>query len=429
MTLRSWPGRAAGVLRLLLTALPAWLVGVVLVPRTGGGTADPWDAPMGYGHALWSGAHALLRFAESYETPDPASGMVFPLSAVGAALGTVMGLGSWFAWQLLLLGVNACALVWLVRRLAGLLGGREPGAWAVSLLAAASAAALAPARAAMSQGSPDLLGLALALSAFPVPGVRPSARGRSWAGARLGLAAAVWLWPLVLLVPLVGARLARRRARRGGQRALGPLDLLGLSAVAWFVLLTLCALLVLPWDSTDFWVLLVTGGTGGAHLDPGLGHKAGLVGCLLAVLAGVVALALGAGCLRRRERPVALAWTLTGISLALPGHWAGQGVLAPVVAACAAAALASRPAAGPAAPPAGSSTARPRGVRPALVLVATWACWVCLWPADLPGVPAVRAVGALLGALALAEGVLEAGRVLRGRHEDRCVDASPGRAG
>ncbi|WP_316668833.1 hypothetical protein [uncultured Propionibacterium sp.] len=70
---------------------------------------------MDYGHALWFGAHALLRFAETYESLDPVSGTVFPLSGVGAALGTLMGLGSWFAWQILLVGVNAAALTWLGR--------------------------------------------------------------------------------------------------------------------------------------------------------------------------------------------------------------------------------------------------------------------------------------------------------------------------
>ena len=140
--------RLPGALRLVVRALPAWLLGLLLVPRLGHGSTSPWDAPMGYGHALWFGAHALLRFAETYETVDPVSGMVFPLTGVGAALGTVMGLGSWFGWQILLIGVDAVAVTWLVQRAFGLLSGgpfddgRRADGGAVCLVALAATALL-----------------------------------------------------------------------------------------------------------------------------------------------------------------------------------------------------------------------------------------------------------------------------------------------
>lgn len=414
--------RLPGALRLVARALPAWLLGLLLVPRLDPGSTSPWDAPMGYGHALWFGAHALLRLAETYETVDPVSGMVFPLSGVGAALGTVMGLGSWFGWQILLIGVDAVAVTWLVQRAFGLLSGgplddgRRADGGAVCLVALAATALLSPVRAALVQGSPDPLCLALVVSALPpaappgcpdaeLPGRsraeplrRPRAeflrRSRAWAAARLGVAAAVWLWPLVLGVPPAVARVVRRRAHRGGQRALDPAERLGAVALACFALLTACGFLVLPWDSTDFWAMLARGRIGGALLDPSCGGALGTAGRILGAAAGLVACALAAGRLRRRDPVLALAWTLTGLVLAVPGHWAGQGLPALAAGVCAAATLRARSSAG----------------TPACAAVLCWAGWIALWPLG----PAAGAVGALpgplLGLAAVATGALTARR-------------------
>lgn len=391
--------RLPGALRLVVRALPAWLLGLLLVPRLGHGSTSPWDAPMGYGHALWFGAHALLRFAETYETVDPVSGMVFPLTGVGAALGTVMGLGSWFGWQILLIGVDAVAVTWLVQRAFGLLSGgpfddgRRADGGAVCLVALAATALLSPVRTALVQGSPDPLCLALVVSALQpaVPRGRsdaePSGRprtellrsSRAWAAARLGVAAAVWLWPLVLGVPPTVARVVRRRAHRGGQWALAPAERLGAVSLACFALLTACGFLILPWDSTDFWAMLVRGRIGGALLDPSCGGALGTAGRILGVTAGLVACALAADRLRRRDPVMALAWTLAGLVLAVPGHWAGQGLPALAAGVCAAAALRARSSAG----------------TPACAAVLCWAGWIALWPLG----PDAGAVGALLGPL------------------------------
>ncbi|MFZ2624846.1 MAG: hypothetical protein WAX29_06345, partial [Propionibacterium sp.] len=145
--------------RAAASALPAWVLALVLAPRLApGGTASPWDPAMPHARAMWFTAHQLVGFEQVYLGTDPASGMIFPLSSVGAGLTSVMAFGSWFGWQLVFLAVTAGSLSWLLARCAGLSG------WRLALGSAAVMALTAPARAAVGQGTLDLLMVVLVVA-------------------------------------------------------------------------------------------------------------------------------------------------------------------------------------------------------------------------------------------------------------------------
>lgn len=376
--------RALRMARAAASALPAWVLALVLAPRLApGGTASPWDPAMPHARAMWFTAHQLVGFEQVYLGTDPASGMIFPLSSVGAGLTSVMAFGSWFGWQLVFLAVTAGSLSWLLARCAGLSG------WRLALGSAAVMALTAPARAAVGQGTLDLLMVVLV-----VAGVWPRRRRSRRSEPVLGVAAAVWLGPLVALAAMIGA--GRRRAagtddvawrRRGGLRHTG------LVALAVALLVTLCALLVLPWATNDFWWLVRRGAAGvPTGLDPSLGARAGLAGWLAGGVAGVLGTVLAVRHLRAGRTAHALSWLCLVMVVSVPAQFAGQGVPALVTGL-----LALR-------------LAMPRLERAALLV---WAGWTCLVPLDLVGSHwaaggplqlAVVWAGPLLGCLAIGVG-------------------------
>lgn len=374
--------KLARVLRLVArawTGVPAWLVALLIAPHVvPGGTSNPWDPAMPYARAMWFTGHQLVGFQQIYLSPDPASGMIFPVSSVGAGLSSVMALGSWFGWQLVFLALAAGSLTWLVARCAGLSG------WRLALASAVIMAATAPTRVCIGQGTLDLLMLALV-----VAGVWPRRTTRRHPALGLGAAASVWLGPLLAVLAMIGCwrrGKGRHRASIPGE----PVARSGLVALAAALLLTVCALLALPWATNDFWWLARRGAAGvPTGLNPSLGARAGVAGWLVGGLAGLVGLAMAVAYLRTKRTAQALGWLCLVMVVSVPAQFAGQGSPALVTGL-----LALR-------------LGFPRLQRVALLV---WSGWTCLVPLDMLGrhwtppggvALALTWVGPLLGLLAL----------------------------
>lgn len=421
-------------------ALPALVVAIMLVGSGQGGVshnglgpggADPgvatrvWDPQMPSARAIWFGAQRLVELDSVYRITEPGAPGGFPLTITALVFAAPMSVGGWFLWQLVFLTASVIALCWLVKRAFPRLNAAATG-----LGTAALVIVCAPVRAALSAGSVDIVLIALMVSGL-WPRGSPTALDRSAApqdlatrrtmrglgflsshrhvdtgpgtneaqqtiavpgpAIRLGLAGALGLGPIVAIAPLLlaggdGAGSVTHSVRRG--------------TVAGFVVILLngCAFLVAPWNGTDFWRMLLTGTmTRWPGLDPSLGARIGLVGWLVGAAALLVALAVARCWARRGDLPAVVIAVCAGLSIGVPGHWAGAAVPAVV--------------AGLLALVAGGGRWR--------FVVAAWSLWTCLAPIDLfagshPGLVALWSWGSIVGALGAV--VAMAWGLGRGRH-------------
>lgn len=436
-SVRVWGCRA-------MTVVPAWVVAVLTAPYLApGGTADPWNPVMPHARAMWFTAHQLVGFQTIFLTPDPSSGMIFPLSAVGAGIGSVMAIGGWFGWQLIFLVITASSVCWLVARSTGL------RAWRLAMAAALAMVVIAPARAAAGQGTLDMLMIALVMW-----GMLPSGRGSRKPAVALGLAGSIWIGPLVGVAVLLIAGLVPRswlpalgvkksnpedaESNPGGtpatmeglsawrHRRRDPLlrapGQRGMVALGTALLFTSCGLLAIPWATNDFWWLFRRGAAVvPTALNPSLGSVAGSTGWVIGGLLGIAGLAISATAVRAQRHTEALVWTCLALAVGVPGHFAGQGAPALV-----AGLIVVRPLM------TASENSRSRhndhlgwsqdndlplvaaGLHTTQrVLVMVWSAWICLVPLDLlwrvSGLPAwlgpsLRWVAPVLGALCLVAG-------------------------
>ena len=320
---------------------------------------------MPYARAMWFSGHQIVSFQQIYLSPDPSSAMLFPLSSVGAGAATVMSLGSWFGWQLLFLALSAGALTWLVHRCAGLSG------WKLTLVSALVMAGTAPARVAVGQGTLDLLMVCLL-----VAGLWPRRPATGRGAVAVGLAAAVWIGPLVAIVALIAGGLPRgwrrlvRLVRAPQQRFQAAYR--GLVALGVALFITLCALFALPWATNDYWWLIRRGAAGvGTGLDPSLGARAGLAGWILGGLLAMGGLLSAAVQVRAGRIRAALVYVCLAMAIGLPAQFAGQGAVALVVALV---------------------LVRTKLAWPQRAAVAAWAGWTCLVPVDLVAQMSARGV-------------------------------------
>lgn len=195
-----WPGTAHGRVVLLIAVAGAVLLFLATVPLHRG-----WfDLGVYHGAVRhWTHGGALY----DYLVPGTRYGFTYPPFAALCML--PLAVTPWPAAVAIMLLLNTAAAVLIVRGTAGpVTGARGWTPWYAIGLAVCAYALLEPVRDTVSFGQVNLLLLALVLA-----DTRPAARGgraARWAGAGIGIAAAVKLTPAVFIGWLILTR--RRRA-------------------------------------------------------------------------------------------------------------------------------------------------------------------------------------------------------------------------